>query len=293
MRTGRRLPPLTALPAFETTIRLGSMTRAAQELGRTHGAVSRQIRSLEEALGTVLVDRDHQPLRPTPAGAQLYAAVAAAFDHLEAGLARVAPQGMQRVRLACGSTLATRWLVPRLPHFYEGNPGVSVALTLGTSAVPEMDDADLAVTWNRLDDHPEGEHVQVLGDVRFALVTSPESPVEVLGRTLRTETLLVADTMPDGVERLRDRFGFDVAVRQRMALPHIHLCIGAAVGGLGVTLVEARLVQDELADGRLVAPLGFQVVPDGFLAVLHPKRPRSAAVRKLVRWLEAEAGSGA
>ncbi|MFW5833072.1 MAG: LysR family transcriptional regulator [Pseudomonadota bacterium] len=292
MMAKRNLPPLTPLPAFEATIRLGSMTHAAHELGRTHGAISRQVKALEEALGCPLVDRDALPLRPTPAGARLYAAVNAAFDDLETGLQQVAPRGTQRVRLACGSTFATRWLVPRLPRFYEANPGISVSLTLGTSADPQLEDADLAVTWDRLADTPAGPHVKVLGDVRFAVVCSPAYPARVTddGRTLEIETLIVADTMPESTERLEARFGVRLAARQRMALPHVHLCIGAALGGLGATLIETRLAVEDLAAGRLVAPLGLQVVPDGFVAVLEPKRQPTAATRKLLRWLRAEAG---
>lgn len=288
----RRLPPLTALPAFEATVRRGSMTLAAEELGRTHGAVSRQVKALEEAVGALLLDRDQYPLRPTPAGARLYGAVAAAFADLEEGLARIAPAGRQTVRLACGSTLATRWLVPRLPRFYEANPGISVRLTLGTSADPQLEDADLAVTWDRLADTPAGSNVEVLGDVRFAVVCSPGYPVRVAddGRTLEIETLIVADTMPQGIERLEARFGLHLAARHRMALPHVHLCIGAALGGLGATLIETRLAVEELAAGQLVAPLGLHVVADGFVAVLEPKRQPTAATRKLLRWLRTEAG---
>lgn len=287
----RRLPPLAPLPAFEATVRLGSMTGAAAELGRTHGAVSRQVKALEAAIGTPLLERSALPLRPTSAGAQLYAAVAAAFDDLEGGLARIAPAGWQGVRLGCGSTLATRWLVPRLPRFYETHPGISVSLTLGTSAAPELADVDLAVSWDRLADMPIGDDVRALGDVRFALVAAPGYPVRVTagGRGLEVPTLIVAETMPDGVERLERRFGIDVTAGARMVLPHIHLCIGAALGGLGLTLIETRLAADELAAGRLVAPLGLQVVPDGFIALLNPRRPPNAGARKLLRWLQAEA----
>lgn len=287
----RPLPPLSPLRAFEATVRLGSMTRAAEELGRTHGAISRQVRSLEDALGVTLIDRDGARLAPTPAGAEFFAEVAAAFTVLEKAVARLpARRGTTLVRFACGSTTATRWLVPRLPRFYEDNPGISIQLAMGLQSIYDVGDFDVGTTWDRLNYDPvPGEHIVSLGDVAFAAVCRPDYPHEVDGRRLAIDTLLVSDTTMPWPSAYEQKAGVEIAAKRTMTFPHIHLCIEAALAGLGATLVETRLVGDELADGRLIAPLGTLDFEGGFLAVLNKARPPTAAVKRLIRWLQKEA----
>lgn len=282
----RKLPPLSPLKAFEATVRLGSMTRAGEEIGRTHGAVSRQIHALEDALGTALLERDGAGIRPTSAGAEFYAAVVSAFDVLEKGTARVSGRrSATHVRLACGSTFATRWVVPRLPRFYEAYPGISVSLTITTTSYQDASDYDVATTWDRLTyEVPKGNNVVVLGDSCFVVVCRPDYPYRVEGTTLDVETILYAETMTRGLERYQALSGHGIRASRSSPFPHMHLCIEGALGGLGATLVDTRVVEEELVEGRLVAPLGEYRVRDGFLAVYNPHRPVNAAMRRLVRW---------
>lgn len=291
----RRLPPLAPLRAFEATVRLGSMTRAGEELGRTHGAISRQIHGLEDALGTALLEREGGAVRPTSAGAAFYASVASAFDTLEKATARVSGRrSASHVRLACGSTFATRWVVPRLPRFYEANPGISVSLTITTTSFQDASDYDVATTWDRLTyDVPRDENVVVLGDSCFVVVCRPDYPHRVEGATLEIETVLYAETMTRGLDRYQALSGHRIHAARSHPFPHMHLCIEGALGGLGATLVDVRVVEEELEEGRLVAPLGEFRVEDGFLAVYNPHRPVSPAMRRLVRWFAEEGGPGA
>ena len=130
----RRLPPLSALRAFEATARLGSVTRAADELGRTHGAVSRQIRALQDHAGGALFDKAGTGLRLNHQGEALRLVVAQALDQLEQGWLRVLDEARgASVHVACSATFAMRWLVPHLPGFYRGHPDVKVRLSM-TSA---------------------------------------------------------------------------------------------------------------------------------------------------------------
>lgn len=291
----RHLPPLGPLRAFEATVRLGSMTRAAADLGRTHGAVSRQIRALEEAVGVELIDRAVTPLAPTRAGAEFFAGVTAAFDTLERAMARLPGQrGTEQVRLACGSSFATRWVVPRLPRFYERYPGVAITFEMTSTSYQVARDYDVATTWDRLKtDPPRGPNVEVLADVNFAVVCRADYPVRLDGRRLEVATVIEAETAIGSHLRYADRAGVEIVTERSMTLPHMHLCIEAVIGGLGATLVETRLVQEELGNGRLVAPLGILTIRDGFLAVHNPARPVGSAQRKLVAWLRRELGPDA
>src|SRR4051794_29990626 len=105
------------------------MTLAAEELFVTHGAVSRQIRSLEDATGLDLTEGPRHRLKLTEAGQRLAAALSGAFDQVEATLADLRTTDHVEVHLSCVGTLAIRWLIPRLPVFHARHPAVRVRVT--------------------------------------------------------------------------------------------------------------------------------------------------------------------
>lgn len=288
-----RLPPLSPLPAFEATVRLGSMTLAAEELGRTHSAISRQIKALEEALGLQLLDRGAAPLGLTVAGKALYATTRMAFEAFDSCMGQLRPaQGGEIVTLAIGSSLATRWLVPRLPRFYAAHPEVSMRLTMVGASIFEVEDYDIVTSWNRLGYNlPDDQVYHVLGDVAFALVCAPGYRFRVEAGRLSAETQLIGNFPITIQPSYRDHPLVVPMVARSLTFPHTHMCIEAAVGGLGVTLIETRLAQPELADGRLIAPLGVLTIKDGLVAFPHPRREPKAATRKLLAWLKAEAAA--
>ena len=119
----RDLPSLNALRAFEATARLGSVNRAAEELHVTHGAISRQLRVLEEALGQPLFVRQGRGIALTVAGEQLQDRVSGAFDQL-----RDAWTELQRGRedapfvLGCAGSVLARWVIPRLERLERDLP---------------------------------------------------------------------------------------------------------------------------------------------------------------------------
>ena len=86
----------------------------------------------------------------------------------------------------------------------------------------------------------------------------------------------------------QDNSGLMVARDTELSFPHTHLCIEAALSGLGVALVERRMVQDDLAAGRLVAPCGFIPFTDGLAAVPASERAQSPAARAFIAWIKEE-----
>ena len=122
-----RLPPLTTLRAFEAAARLGSFSRAAEEISVTHSAVSHQVRALERALGTPLFQRNGKRVSLTEAGRHLAGRVGAALREI-ADAAQVVRR-RDRGRALTVSTLpsfAARWLMPRLGRFMEQHPEIDV-----------------------------------------------------------------------------------------------------------------------------------------------------------------------
>lgn len=290
-----RLPPLSSLRAFEAVVRLGSVSRAADALGRTHGAVSKQIRALQDHAGVAFFEKAGTGLRPTAAGTQLAGAVGQALAGLAQAYEAVAPSvRTPTVHVACSATFATRWLAPHLGAFTRAHPEIRVRLSMTSAREMQSEtDADLIVLWDWLA-YPEADRARAirLGEAAFIPVAAPGYPA-VLGADggLSTPCRIVHEHTSRAWDLWARRTRRRVAAASIMAFPHSHLCIQAAAAGLGVALVERRLVAGELADGRLVA-LG-EAVPfdEGFAAIPHAARPLSSAARRFVDWLVSELGS--
>lgn len=285
-----RLPPLSTLRAFEAVARLGSVSRAAEALGRTHGAVSKQIRGLQDHAGVALFEKAGTGLRPTAAGTELAAAVGRAFATLAEAYEAVAPSGTPTVLVACSATFATRWLAPHLGGFARAHPQVRVRLSMTSAREMQAEtDADLLILWDWRS-YPEADRARAipLGEAAFVLVAAPDYPVTRDGAGFSAPCRIAHEHTSRAWE-LWGRSG-RLTAPATMAFPHSHLCIEAAAAGLGVALVERRLVARELADGRLVAlgaPVRFEA---GFAAIPHAARPLSPAARLFVDWLAAELG---
>jgi DNA-binding transcriptional LysR family regulator len=284
-----RLPPLSTLRAFEAVVRLGSVTAAAEALGRTHGAVSKQIRNLQADAGMPLFEKVGVGLRPNAAGARLAQVIAQAFDELVAGYGEVVRQGRSpEIRVACSATFAMRWLVPHMAAFTQAHPQVRIRLSM-TSAREMRDerDADLIILWDRRSLAPEDQGRAIrLADAAFGLVAAPTCPVSALGDgRLFAQTRLSHDFTARAWEIWEAKSGISLSSDITRSFPHTHLCIEAAVAGLGAALVERRLVAQELADGRLLQHSAFMPFEDGVAAVPHRTRSLTPETQSFLDWL--------
>lgn len=283
----RDLPPLSSLKAFEAAARVGSITRAAAELGRTHGAVSRQVRSLQEHLGAPLFDKAGTGLSLNARGEALRADVADALDRLEQGWTRARDEARgPSLHVACSATFAMRWLVAHLPSFYRAHPQVKVRLSMTSAREMRREGADLVLAWDWLSFPPEDQARAVrVADVAFGPVCAPGYAIDADGGV---DCRITHDFTSSAWDHWSARTGRVIAGAREIAFPHTHLCIEAALSGLGVALVERRLVAGELADGRLAAPLGFTAFEQGMAAIPSGERPMSGSASAFVAWLEAE-----
>lgn len=145
----RTLPPLTALRAFEATARLGSVTRAADELSVTHAAVSHQLRALEEWVGRPLFRREHRRIVPNEAGSSLLPVVTDAFDRLAARANEIRSQSDRRIlTISSAPSVAYRWIVPRLAAFSARHPEIDVRLEQSTRLIDLLREGiDIAIRY--------------------------------------------------------------------------------------------------------------------------------------------------
>ncbi len=286
----RRLPPLSTLKAFEATARLGSVTRAADELGRTHGAVSRQIRALQDHAGHPLFEKAGTGLCLNPQGEALLQVVGHALDQLEQGWVRVLDEAQgPSVHVACSATFAMRWLVPHLPGFYRRHPKVRVRLSMTSAREIRHQGADLVLAWDRLS-YPERDQASAIriADVAFGPVCASDYPAAVKRRRLACPARITHEHTSRAWTVWQDNSGLQVAYEKVLSFPHTHLCIEAALSGLGVALVERRMVVEDLATGRLVAPCGFIPFADGLAVVPASERAASPAAQAFVAWITEE-----
>lgn len=291
--------PLTALRAFEAAARHLSLTRAAQELCVTHGAISRQIRQLEDALGVALFVRTGRGLLLTPAGQALQAPTHSAFALLAAGCRQVAAMARRGpLAVASPGTFLMRWLIPRLDQFRRQYPEQEVRLSAAnTPAEALLGGADVLIgvaapPW------PAGCQVHLLAAETFGPVLSP--------------ALLAARTLPEpqalhALPRLHTATRPQVWAEWAQAVglahtdlsggpsfDHLYYMLEAAVAGIGVAIAPALLVAGDLAAGRLVAPFGFVSSGLHYYIAIPAERAADPAVLAFRDWLltETQAGSG-
>ncbi|WP_430441217.1 LysR family transcriptional regulator [Shinella sp.] len=247
-----KLPPLATLPAFSIAARTGSLTLAARELHLTPGAISRQIKSLEEALGVQLFHRGHNAISLTDAGRQYLIHVNAALATLENGTCALLPD---RVRLVIQApiTLARRWLIPRLGAYLQENPSVDLniqSLALGASDVP-----DVTVSYKRGSDESRFPSAFLLD--RTVAVCSPLL-IGSLAKTVTPGALLGLPILLDTADawswqRWCEAAGIAFQPRSgSLTFDTDEASIDACMTGLGVGQASPSLIERELRDGQLI-----------------------------------------
>lgn len=278
-------PPLKALHAFDAVMRLGGVGRAAERLGVTHGAVSRQIGQLQRMLGVVLFEGPRNARRPTAEADRLWRETAPAFAALEdAVTARTGAR--RRLRVSCLSTLAARWLIPRLPAFAAARPDVSVELTESYAPLDQtLGGADLAIRMLVADAvAPRGVTATPFMDNAFGLVMAPALVGAGVPRRL------VSRSHPSAWADWARLSGQATPIAPIAEFDHQQTLIEAALAGLGAAVTQSALIETELASGRLVAPHGF--IPDGArFAAFGRTDDTTAAARLFIGWLRRQ-GSG-
>lgn len=291
--------PLQALRAFVEVGQRGSIKAAAEALHVTSGAVSQQIRLLEERVGMPLFTRERQGLRLTEAGAMVHPNLLGAFAQI-AGASQALEDmaGRQTLTVSTVATFAAAWLVPRLGRFNQRHPQIEVRVE-ATSALVDLrrDRVDVALR-HGLGEYPGLQVTRLMAPV-LVPVASPalmagQPPIATPGDCLRYPLLhdtdradwplwLAAHGAPDG--------SADAARALRgSAFEDDFLLIRAAEAGQGLALVPQLYAQEEIAAGRLVQVLDLPwPARFAYYLVTRPDAATRPAVQAFMAWIREEA----
>jgi LysR family transcriptional regulator, glycine cleavage system transcriptional activator len=292
----RRLPPLSAVRAFEAAGRLESFTAAAAELGLTQAAISYQVRSLEDRLGAALFVRERGRARLSPLGARLLPTLSQAFDAIETAFVSQRQEDDSQLTVTTTHTFANTWLAWRLGGFQMAHPDLAVRLVT-SNALSDLrgGDADVAVRAGR--GGWPGLHCEQLFDSVFTPMASPgcvAAEERRLGRPLSPQDMPGAQLINPGDASWQRWFADNAVAADEAALrrPGVRLDNQAneghaAMAGQGFALLTPFLWQNDLESGRLVAPFAGRLSSLGwaYWLVVPPERRRIAKVKRFREWL--------
>ena len=294
----RKLPPLTAIRAFEAAARNENFTAAAAELGMTQAAVSYQVKALEERLGAPLFVRERGRARLTPLGARLLPALSQAFDAIEAAFAAHRAEDESLLTVTTTYTFANTWLAWCLGGFQMQHTDTAVRLSTGNEVVDlRSGDADVAIRagpgeWEGLE-----RHLLVQSD--FTPMASPTCIAKAedgLGRKLEPKDLidqtLISPEDDWWVQWFTDAgVELDGAPRRRGVRLDNQANEGhAAMASQGFALLTPFFWQNDVAEGRLVILFPNHVSTRGwaYWLVYPPERRMVPKIKRFREWLLAE-----
>jgi LysR family transcriptional regulator, glycine cleavage system transcriptional activator len=286
------LPSLNGLRAFDAAARHLSFTRAAAELNVTQTAISHQIRRLEEQLGVKLFVRRNRALLLTREAQAYLPAVRTAFEDLRRATARLQrPDRDELLTVSTTASLAAKWLVTRVATFQDAYPTIEVRITTSTHLVDfQREEVDMAVRYGR--GHWPGLRAQWLMAEDIFPVCSPSllKDARPLRRPddLAHHTLLHASVSREDWRLWLTAAGLPVslALRRGLNFDQSFMALQAAMEGLGVALGRTRLVERDIAAGRLVVPFDVMLPSDAGFYIVAPEETADAPKITLFRdWL--------
>lgn len=290
----RRLPPLNSLVVFEAAARTLNFTRAAEELGVSQAAVSRQIAGLEHYLNTRLFERLHHAVRLTDKGKAFRRVVARSLTAVADASEQIRQADTEvRVTLFANVAVASFWLTPRLPAFSRDHPGLDIRLIASDEEPdPALDNIDIAVFYGD-GRWPALQAERLFGEALFPvcspayLASAPklDSPADLPNHVL----LHIDQHAPDWINWptwLRE-MGVDVppTIRGPKFNNYANL-VAMAVEGRGICLGTRHLIDPLLAEGALVRPLDATLVSERcYYLVTRGDRRLSPECEQVLDWL--------
>ncbi|MDE1462512.1 LysR substrate-binding domain-containing protein [Spartinivicinus poritis] len=288
----KNLPPLKALRAFEAAARHGSFTEAATELFVTQGAISRQVKTLEDFFNCQLFKRTSRGLQLTPSGSDLFQTLSESFD----AICRTTDYLLQprnQLNVVVPPTFSVKWLLPRLAKFQQLQPDVELSLT---------------TMWEQ--HHYDVQHEFQAAIVNDAIVEVPNHAISLFKETMAPvcSPAFLAKHQLNNINGLsivnllhptRDKTDWtnwlnanhvnNIDTDSGLVFDAMELAINAAVRGHGVAMVDLTMVQEELELGYLVKPFAESLENGiGYFLVHSSEQRFQQQIEAFKNWLFAE-----
>lgn len=294
------LPPLDLLHSFEAVARHLSFTLAADELCLTQSAVSRQVKTLEDALGLRLFHRRHRAVTVTAEGQRLFESVTRGLEDVSACLAALgAATKAPQLTVSASVAFAWFWLMPRLERFAALQPEIDLrVLAADQPVMPGTGEVDVAILfgsgkWDGLD-------ARLLFNERVYPVCSPgylaahpelRQSADLLDQTLlHLEYPRASAGEVDWRQWLLRQGVNGQPVRRAIRLNSYPMVLQAAEAGRGVALGWSYITDQILAEGRLVCPIDQALeTSDGYYVSTSARTSHGAAISAFLEWIMAEA----
>ena len=283
----RNLPPLNALRAFEAAGRHQSFSRAAEELGVSHSAISRHVRGLELRLKARLFRDLPRGLELTRDGAVYLAHLSPVFDAIAEATDALTERPSGMITVNCEPMFATKWLIPNLRSFTDRHPEIEIRLEASEALADVSRYAtDVAIRYvhSGVPDRP----ATLLSNAPLYPYASPD----LIAQPVTSPTDLLA--FPLFKDRHSDTWGHwfalaggvDPAVVPQSAWRmRAHLSLEMAISGQGVILCSAEVVENDVAAGRLIRAYDLGFREGGYYLILAEGAPRRKAIRVFRDWI--------
>ncbi len=290
------LPPLNAVRAFEAASRHLNLSRAAEELGVTQGAISKQVIALEDFIGAQLFHREPGGLRLTNEGGSLKEAITPAFETLCEAFSRYSrrPPRSNVCRISTTASFASQFLVPRLGLFRDRFPEIELEFLTTIRLVDlSREEFDIAVRYGG--GQWDGVVSIPLSEPMLIPVCTPEI-YERNGRDGQQVVLKERRIQSSAYNEWRDyadlaKVDFSRSL-STIVIEEFQVALTAACHGQGVALLPPILVRERVRQGELVVFSNVRVKTEYTFYLVHtPNFKRSLVVPEVVEWLKAEAAA--
>jgi LysR family glycine cleavage system transcriptional activator len=284
-----RLPPIAALQAFEAAARLGSFSRAAEEIYVTHGAVSHQVKALEELVGVPLFARNGRRVTLTADGKALADRVRAALRDIREAMESVARRDRDSLlTVSILPSFAARWLLPRLGRFMEKHPDIAVnvhaSLALANFA---RDGVDMAVRFGH-GGWPDVEAEKFMDDERFPVASPRLNRGRLPARPAELANFRLLGTDDEPWAPWFKAAGVKLPEPKGPVFNDTAMTVQAALDGRGIAFARRSIAEGDLVAGRLVRLFDIAVQAEESYYLVWPKGKPPAKVLHFRDWIMAE-----
>jgi len=284
-----RLPPLAALKAFEAAARLGSFSRAAEEIHVTHGAVSHQVKSLEALVGVPLFARNGRRVMLTADGNALADRIRAALREISEAMESVARRDRNnQLTVSMLPSFAARWLMPRLGRFMEKHPDIPVnvhaSLALADFA---RDGVDMAVRFGQ-GGWPNLEAEKFMDDERFPVASPRLNRGKLPARPAELAKFRLLSTDDEPWTPWFRAAGVNLPEPKGTMFNDAAMMVQAAVDGRGIAFARRSIAEGDLVAGNLVRLFDIAVKATESYYLVWPKGKPAAKVLAFRDWIFAE-----